>query len=242
MTLAAPAANGTASTAASGVTTSASGSVFLVGVSFGPSIGPNASSPVTDNKSNTYTALGTSGVGSNGAVSWYISSNASPAGGSNHQWTLTIGGTAGDCGIGAIEITGLSQTADQAASANYNNFSTPGNSATSENTPTNATTNANDILLALGSNSGDNTQTQAFSAHTGGGTYTIPTGGSSNNTTFSPTAMAYQIVSATGSYSANYGTGAAGQSHWAEGLISIEAATGGGGAQYYPFISLLGVG
>lgn len=129
-----------ASVTTTAVTTQASGSTFFVAVSwYNSATGPT----VTDNKSNTYTQIGTTMYNATDLTGMAIFS-VKGNGGTGHTFTATAAGSGAYVAISVLEIKGSTGVLDghnqSAASAGAGPFSS-GNITT---------TNANDIIVGAG--------------------------------------------------------------------------------------------
>lgn len=205
-----------------GITTQASGSVFLV---FTTCREQDGTVSVTDNKGNTYTRLGEWNNGTAVAASSlqmtgiFISSNTNPVGGSGHTFTYTTGQSYAPSIVAwEVPLSALTQTLDVGGSSH---FATGTGSAGSDTPTAIVTSNTNDVLLCVGACAGDQTAAQSFTAAAGGGTYTTPSGGKNDVVVGMPIDTAYQAVSSTGTYQHTFSAGVV-MSDVGSGMVAVQ--------------------
>jgi len=196
-----------------GITTAASGSTFVVAVSFDHTT--HIVTGISDSKSNTYTLAGT--AGDFGSV--YYCSNCT--GGASHTVTITFDGAEFPI-VHFLEITGAATSSyDSAVTAKAEDSASPF-------TVTSGTTSqAAELLVSfIASNSGSNPVSYSESS---GFTIQQQDGDGSNYCT---SALAPRIVSSTGTFTPSYtGSGITGSTNI---VIGIKEASGGGGATASP--------
>jgi len=199
--------SGVTTATTTGITTTASGSTFVVAVSFDHTT--HIVTGISDSKSNTYTLAGT--AGDFGSV--YYCSNCT--GGASHTVTITFDGAEFPI-VHFLEITG-------AATSSYDSAVTAkAEDAASPFTVTSGTTSqAAELLVSfIASNSGSNPVSYSESS---GFTIQQQDGDGSNYWT---SALATRIVSSTGTFTPSYtGSGITGSTNIVIGLK--EAASGG---------------
>lgn len=194
-----------------GVATTASGSVFLVGVLTG--VGQTISL-VTDNKGNgSYTAIGAAQSFNGAALKLQWFKKEAGTGGAGHTFSVTIG-TSDFLTVFAIEITGAG-TEDTAVRASSNDLASPF-------TVTSGTsTQANEALVLLGGT--DSVTVSALAESTGFTFRQSVLTGTSDAAGF----IATRLVSATGAFTPSVtATGPTEMGLW---IIGIKEAGGGGG-------------
>jgi hypothetical protein len=172
--------------ATSGVTTQASGSTFVVCCSW---YNTTTAPVITDNKSNSYTQIGTNvynATDSTGFALFYCKGN----GGSGHTFTGTSGaGTY--LGIAVLEIKGSTGVIDQSNQGSAISGTGPAGSGSI------TTTNAHDIIVGAGYCDSEATS-QAITIGS-----PLTAAPAKNYTSVSLGAiLGYEIVSSTGTYSA----------------------------------------
>lgn len=205
-----------ATVATAGVTTQATGSTFVLGVTWGAGA---AFTSVVDSKGNTYTQVGGLDLDPDGTGShtrFYYCQNG--VGGASHTATLTIG-AANNLEILFLEITG-------AAIASFDLGNGNADTASPYTTPSIATTQAAEMLVAFfAGNSGSNPATHAES--TG---FSVQTGAEeTNGASFWTGCLATRIVAATGSYNASFTE--TGSTRGTAFIASFKEAAAGAGAQ-----------
>lgn len=211
-------ANSASNTVTTGaVTSSASGSTFVIGVSFDAG---TTVSTVGDSKSNSYTLAGTTITNGGQKIALYYSQNGT--GGSSHTATVTFSGTAYPS-LFFLEITGAATASfDVTGSATGDSTSPFGDGAS-----TGTLSQANELIVSLiGSTNADTAIT-----YTAGGGFTRAQqtidGGN-----YWTGAIGYLVVSSTASVSGNWTISPAGTPSAGVILAAFkEAAGGGGGAQ-----------
>lgn len=174
-----------------------------------------AATPVTDNKSNGYTQGPADSTDGGSRCGQYYKTNGS--GGSGHTFTVSLA-SAGDCGVTALEFSNedTSSPFDQSAGGGEITDTTTHTSNT-----TGTTTQANEILV-FGFCTGDN----AGASLTGSSGWTVPTNGYADSGGVD-IGGGYQIVSATGTYTASCISATLCRSAMVIG--TYKEATGGGG-------------
>jgi|GEM_PF-1622038 len=196
-----------------GITTAASGSTFVVAVSFDHTT--HVITGISDSKSNTYTLAGT--AGDFGSV--YYCSNCT--GGASHTVTITFDGAEYPI-VHFLEITGAATSSyDSAVTAKAEVGSSPF-------TVTSGTSTQNNELIFsfIASNSGNNPVSYSESS---GFTIQQQDGDGGNYWT---SAVATKIVSATGTFAPSYtGSGISGSTNI---VIGIKEASGGSGTTASP--------
>lgn len=199
----------------SALTTSASGSSFLIGLIVNAGSPPTGLS-VSDSKSNSYSIIGTSSTGFGGsAFALYQCTNGT--GGASHTASISWTGASILPGIFFAEITGAvtSGLVDQISSAQWNDdTATPFTS-----NATSTTTQADELAVAFtvtGSNSG----TEALNWTANG--YTQIDALSNANTVTG--GMAYKLLTATGTQQVSFTSSGAGTTECATMLVTLKAA------------------
>lgn len=211
---------GATSVTTTGITTSASGSSFIIYVSY---VSGFSVSSIADSKSNSYTLVASALTGwlsaTNSAI--YLCTNCT--GGSGHTATLNLSGST-QAEIYLVEVTGgaTASLVDATPSTFWNDDTASpftSNSLTSSN--------ANDLLLAFTNTNGNTTDTftwgNSFTQVTADGNPAHFTGG-----------VAKRVVSSTGTYNSTF-TSSGGTSEAASALISLKASGGGGGGCTHNF-------
>jgi hypothetical protein len=203
------------SQATTGVTTQASGSCFVVGMTFEAS---QTFSSLVDSKGNTYTQIGTEllWTGSFCKSRLYYCENG--IGGATHTATVTTGG-ASAITVHFLEITGGATTGILDQSARREDTATPFTLAAAL-----TTTQAAEMLVSFfADDSGNNPVTYA---ETGLGSSSVPAGSlQSNGSAGFPGAFAISIKSSTGSFNPSWtATGAGACGVW---LATFKEAGGG---------------
>jgi len=199
-------------TTTNAVTSTASGSSFVVFTTTGGATAPT----ITDSKGNTYTQIGSTIAGGLGyCAAAYIKVNGT--GGSSHTFTATTG-TNENTSLYAVEVTGALTT------ASIQDRSPAGILDTASPYTTNltgATTQANELLLAFaatGTASGTETLTwgNSFTAIDAEGDANFSTGGD-----------AQLVVSAMGSYQGSVTSSGAGTTEAVMFILSLRSAVPG---------------
>lgn len=192
--------NGVTSVTTTGVTTSANSTLIAVTTMGGNSGGANSYSSLSDNKSGTWTEIGTAAIHSGGAgLRMFYCKGNSGTRGSGHTITFNYNQTEYPCAF-LLEITGAdtSNPLDQNAQLN-NDDSSPFVVG-----PTGTTSQANEFILTAGAS-----DSATSWAATG---FTVDDS-STNFANFWVGAIAHKIVSATGTQSASWTTGPGGGSN-----------------------------
>jgi lysophospholipase L1-like esterase len=193
--------------------------LIVVGTSNFNADGLNDNVSVTDSVGNTYTLIGSSTVTGSEHVSLWYAKNVT--GGASVTFTYNVTPTQSDFPrIYVLQISG----ADTTAPLDQSGFTQSVGAGTTLTSQTITTTVANEILVAIASDSA-NTQTVAFTdagAATGGWTKDQAT---SDATTLEG-AIAHAIVSSTGAYAALATVSASANTRHI-GIASFKAATGG---------------
>jgi hypothetical protein len=206
------------SLAATFSTTPASGNTIVVGVDCYGSTNCTTSS-ITDSAGNSYAQIGptASHGGAQNITNVWLYCASGIATGSNFTVTahLTDSGSSGDSDIYIAEYSGVTCGVDQSATGSL----TSGTATTLLQTSSVTTTNANDLLVAIGSASTGN-------AATAGSGYTLRQNDNGGTAEFG--GLEDQIVSATGSYSGSM-TIAVTTTDWAMVMVALKGASGGGG-------------
>lgn len=210
----------------SAITTAASGSTFWVGVS---TTSVYTATAVDDNKSNSYTQIGTEVTTSTGLkMRRYKCVNCS--GGTSHTFSVYDDGTGTECkAIWVIEITG----ADTTASLDQQNAAE--DTASPFDSPSVTTTQANELLIGLAADD----STSDGDTFTAGASFTkldeITTG-----TTTITGMSATRSVTSTGSY--NFTASSVQATKMFVSIDTFKEAGGGGGGTTVKTLGLLGVG
>jgi len=225
---------GSSTTATTPAMTTTTGNLIVACVNEGH-VG-EAATPMTDSKSNTWTKIGSiaqvTGVNPPGGSMYY---SVLTTGGASHTFTYH-GNSAPDCTLVVFEFSGCDSVSPLDGGSNATQTQAAGvasgghgTSAALTNTAPNAV-----YVVCMGTN-GDNgaTNTLAFSAATGGGTWTIPTNGSQTSTNNLPGGAAYQIVSSSASRSVQCAPGSSGTEQVVMGIASF-AQAGGAAASTLP--------
>ena len=191
-------------------------------------------STVTDSGSRTYTIIN---FGSVTGLNLYVAYTllASPLGApTNDTVTATLTGT-GNVSMCAAYASGLASTSAQDKTNSANGTSTSPNSGNV------TTTNNNELLIGfMGCVTGNN---ETFTAGTG---WTNLSSNSTGTTSHVPSNLMQQIVSSTGTYSANASMTAS--SLWLSGIITFSDTTisggggGGSGQNYNGAMAMIGSG
>jgi hypothetical protein len=209
-----------ASVTTAAVTTTASGSLFIVGIAcFTNKIG---ATPITDSKGNTWTqALGSTGSGANGYIAIFYSANAT--GGASHTFTFTP--TSSDfIAIGVLEVQGA------ALSSVLGSVSSSTASAASHSSG-NITSNATvaEVFFGFGALSFTNEGTPTLSSSLWYSAAMLPDGAVEG------LAMAFRFVAPSTTDQFTYNTGAAHNEGVAVAGFLAAATAGSGGAHSVTF-------
>lgn len=188
---------GATSVTTAGVATSASGSTFVLAV-VTRSAGGGTFVSIGDNKSNSYSIIGSEQISGGGFVWCRLYRCENAAGGAGHTFTVTVSGSQ-EITLFALEITGAAAASfdktNQASDATspYNSGSTP------------TTGQANELIVGfLGGDSGSNPATHTINNSTpSAGSWTIQLEETDGSTLWTG-AFATAIVSATGAYQAGF--------------------------------------
>jgi len=214
--------NATSSTASSLAatfsTTPTAGDTIVVGLDCFGSTNCTTSS-ITDSAGNSYAQIGptASHGGAQNITNVWLYCASGIATGSNFTVTahLTDTGSSGDSDIYIAEYSGVTCGVDQSATGSL----TSGTATALLQTSSVTTTNANDLLVAIGSASAGN-------AATAGSGYTLRQNDDGGTAEYG--GLEDQIVSATGSYSGSM-TVAVTTTDWAMVMVALKGASGGGG-------------
>lgn len=200
-----PNGNATSVTSAA-VTTAASGSTIVLALSWGFTNGGTFAT-ISDNKGNTYTQIGTELVSGNHRARLYYCENA--IGGTGHTATFTIN-SADFMGIFFLEITGGATSGILDKNARQNDTTSPFTSGA-----TATTAQANEMLVGFVSgDSGSNPATHGISGATPSTGWTIQAGAEEKNGSANVVgAIATNIVSATGAYTAGFTESGSSRAH-----------------------------
>jgi hypothetical protein len=214
---------GVATSIAGSVTTTASGSSFVIFVR-----AYAAPTSVTDSKSNVYTLVqSTQNPSESDWLSVYLCVNGT--GGATHRPTVTTGVTLNPVILGLIEIVGGATSSATDGSSTVHDTASPFGSPLT-------TTNANDIVLSLFGGNG----TVATVTYTANGSFTLVSAATfTTGTDGLSVGVAKQVVSATAAYDAAW-TVSAGSRGPVVTMALKQLA--GGGAAVVSNLMLLGVG
>jgi hypothetical protein len=215
----------------SGLTTQATGSIFVIAAQWSRNSGTFSS--VSDSKGNTYTLIDTQldWEGVNGGWRLYYCENGT--GGASHTATFTLTGSNGPITIFFGEITGALTSGSLDQHIRREDTASPFTLAAGL-----TTTQADEIVVSfVGGNSGSNPATHAES---GLGSSTIQTASEeTNGSTFWTAAIATAVKSSTGTFNPSWTE--SGASAMAVGLATFKAASAG--APAYPSrLTLTGAG
>lgn len=205
-----------------GVTTTASGSSFYVGILTGAS---ETISSVTDSKSNGYSAVGSALTYNGAALKMIMYKAENGTGGASHTVSVTIGAT-NFLTVFFLEVTAAGAGGEDTA------VRASGEDTSSPFTVTSGTlSQANEVLIVLGGT--DSTTVSALAESTG---FTIAQSvltGTSDAAGF----IAAKVVSSTGTYTPSFtATGPAAMGLWITGVKDPS------GAANVPKMLVLGVG
>ena len=197
-----------------GITTSASGSTFVV---FAFSSNVDFVTGVSDNKGNTYTLVDAAGPGSNGEYcACYICPNGNGGAGHTASSTWSFRTT---LGMFFIEVTGAALSSVVDAHAIINDTSQPWVQAVT-------TTGADKLILSCCGSDASGVATWAVS----GGTFSLLDSTSGNTACGAVASMA---AATTGTYTPSF-TDASGAFRAVVSTIALNAASGGGSSTPYP--------
>jgi hypothetical protein len=196
-------ANNAATVTSAGITTTSGNSIIAIACNENGR--GDATTPFSDNKGNTWTEAPNGGNSSTGQIRIKVFSATNITGGSGHTFSYSES-SAGFPSMVVLEFSGM--TTATFGDVNANTQVASSNAAQTINTGSMTTLNANDVIIAgLACGGAGAAANQSFSAVQGGGVYTIPTNGRNTNTSLTPIAAAYQIVSATATYQASAASG-----------------------------------
>lgn len=189
-----------------GVNTAASGSAFVLGLSWGFTNGSTFAT-VSDNKGNTYTQIGTELVSGSHRARLYYCENG--VGGTGHTATFTVN-SLDYMGIFFLEITGGALSGILDKNAQQNDTASPFTSGA-----TATTAQANEMLVGfVTGDSGSNPATHGVSGATPATGWTIHAGAEETNGSVTVAgAIATNIVAATGAYEAGFTESGASRAH-----------------------------